>query len=69
MVRKLDELGRIVIPIEFRNARDWKVKDEILIIENDDEIILKKYDGIYCKKCNTALNRNDRYCRNCGRKV
>lgn len=69
MVRKLDELGRIVIPIEFRNSRDWKVKDEILIIENDNEIILKKYDGIYCKKCNTALNRNDRYCRNCGRKV
>lgn len=69
MVRRLDELGRIVIPIEFRRINNWHYEDEIEIIENGDELVLKKYNGIYCEKCNTALSRNDKYCRNCGRKV
>lgn len=69
MVRRLDELGRIVIPIEFRRINNWHYEDEIEIIENGDELVLKKYNGIYCKKCNTALSRNDKYCHNCGRKV
>lgn len=69
MVRRLDELGRIVIPIEFRRINNWNHEDEIEIIENGDELILKKYNGIYCKKCNNTLSRNDKYCRNCGRKV
>lgn len=34
MVRKLDELGRIVIPIEFRNINNWKERDQIEMIEN-----------------------------------
>lgn len=66
MYRKLDELGRIVIPIEFRNNNKWKHKDKIEIIEYDDEIILRKYKGKKCKKCNIKVYENDNYCSNCG---
>lgn len=43
MVRKVDELGRVVIPIELRRSLDIKEKDAIEIYVDDDKIILKKY--------------------------
>ncbi|SOC45090.1 AbrB/MazE/SpoVT family DNA-binding domain-containing protein [Salinicoccus kekensis] len=43
IVRKVDELGRIVIPIELRRILNIEIKDPIEILTNDDEIILKKY--------------------------
>ena len=43
IVRKIDELGRIVLPIEIRNTLDIKAKDSIEIFVDDDKIILKKY--------------------------
>lgn len=43
IVRKVDELGRIVIPIETRKVLDINVKDSLEIFTEDDTIILKKY--------------------------
>ena len=43
IVRKVDELGRIVIPIELRSVLDIEVKDALEIFTDDDKIILKKY--------------------------
>lgn len=43
IVRKVDELGRVVIPIELRRVLDIEVKDELEIYTEDDTIILKKY--------------------------
>ncbi|AQY52145.1 MULTISPECIES: AbrB/MazE/SpoVT family DNA-binding domain-containing protein [Listeria] len=43
MVRKIDELGRIVIPVEIRRNLGVAVKDALEIYINEDEIILKKY--------------------------
>lgn len=43
MVRKVDELGRVVIPIELRRSLGIKEKDPIEIYIEEDEIILKKY--------------------------
>ena len=43
IVRKVDELGRIVIPIELRRTLDIGVKDSLEIYVEDDQIILKKY--------------------------
>ncbi len=43
IVRKVDELGRIVIPIELRRMMDLDIKDGIEIFVEDDRIILKKY--------------------------
>lgn len=43
IVRKVDELGRVVIPIELRRTLDIAEKDALEIYVNDDNIILKKY--------------------------
>ncbi|QSF35879.1 AbrB/MazE/SpoVT family DNA-binding domain-containing protein (plasmid) [Priestia megaterium] len=43
IVRKVDELGRVVIPIELRKVLSIKEKDPVEIFVNEDQIILKKY--------------------------
>ncbi|OCX63624.1 transition state regulator Abh [Lysinibacillus sp. AR18-8] len=43
MVRKVDELGRLVIPIELRRTLGIDVKDAVEIFIDEDKVILKKY--------------------------
>lgn len=43
IVRKVDELGRIVIPIELRRILELDVKDPVEIFVEHDKIILQKY--------------------------
>jgi len=43
IVRKVDELGRIVIPMELRKSLDIQIKDPIEIFVEDQRIILQKY--------------------------
>ncbi|SIS62308.1 AbrB/MazE/SpoVT family DNA-binding domain-containing protein [Salimicrobium flavidum] len=43
IVRKVDELGRVVIPIELRRTLDINEKDALEIYVDDDRIVLKKY--------------------------
>ena len=43
IVRKVDELGRIVLPIELRRTLDIGEKEALEIYVEDDHIILKKY--------------------------
>ena len=44
IVRKVDELGRVVLPIELRRNLNIEVKDSLEIFVDDDKIILKKYE-------------------------
>ena len=48
IVRKVDELGRIVIPKELRTVLDIDLKDPIEIFVEDEYIILKKYNPACC---------------------
>ena len=52
IVRRVDELGRIVLPIELRRIFDLKEKDAIEIYTDADMIILKKFQRtcIFCNK-------------------
>lgn len=43
IVRKVDELGRVVIPIELRRTLGIEPKDTIEIYVDEDKIVLKKY--------------------------
>lgn len=45
IVRKVDELGRVVIPIELRRTLGINEKDPIEIYVDEDKIILKKYSA------------------------
>lgn len=53
IVRKVDELGRIVIPKELRNTFDISEKDSLEIFVEGDTIILKKYEPA-CVFCGNA---------------
>lgn len=50
MVRKVDELGRIVLPIEMRRTLDIEEKDSLEIyVEGDSIILRKKQDScVFC---------------------
>ena len=43
IVRKVDELGRIVLPSELRKSLGIEIKDSLEIYVSGDSIILKKY--------------------------
>lgn len=44
IVRKVDELGRVVLPIELRRNLNIQEKDSLEIFVDDEKIILKKYE-------------------------
>ncbi len=50
IVRKLDDLGRIVLPIELRRTLDIVERDELEIFLEEDKVILRKYEPscIFC---------------------
>ncbi|MED1646880.1 AbrB/MazE/SpoVT family DNA-binding domain-containing protein [Brevibacillus agri] len=72
IVRKVDELGRVVLPIELRDMLDVQIKDslEIFMDEEEEIIVLKKYQGsscIFCGKYSSDLIYYKKYlvCRTC----
>jgi AbrB family transcriptional regulator, transcriptional pleiotropic regulator of transition state genes len=50
IVRKVDELGRIVIPMELRRRMGIDVKDRIEIYVEGEHIVLNKYEPtcVFC---------------------
>ncbi len=55
ITRPVDELGRIVLPIELRRALHINVKDPIEIYTDDDKIILKKLQ----RSCVFCMSNDD----------
>ncbi|MEG2377316.1 MAG: AbrB/MazE/SpoVT family DNA-binding domain-containing protein [Clostridia bacterium] len=55
ITRKIDELGRIVLPIELRRKMGIAEKDSLEIYVEGDSIILKKYEPA-CIFCGNARN-------------
>ena len=58
IVRRVDELGRVVIPIELRNKFNISEKDPIEIYVDGSSIILKKYEQT-CIFCGVSKNLID----------
>ncbi len=50
IVRPLDSLGRVVLPIELRRVLGLKPKDPVEIFVDGDYILLKKYQPscVFC---------------------
>lgn len=72
IVRKVDELGRIVLPIEIRKVMDIKVKDAIEIFTDSDQIILQKYQPscVFCGNADNVIYFNGkRVCADCIEKL
>ncbi|MBP8640863.1 MAG: AbrB/MazE/SpoVT family DNA-binding domain-containing protein [Oscillospiraceae bacterium] len=68
IVRKVDELGRIVLPIELRRTLDIAEKDSLEIYVDDDSIILRKYQPacIFCDNArDIVVYKGKNVCKEC----
>ncbi|TYS60517.1 AbrB/MazE/SpoVT family DNA-binding domain-containing protein [Sutcliffiella horikoshii] len=73
IVRQVDELGRIVLPMELRKVLSIKEKEPIEIFVNGNQIILEKYQP-GCHLCgevklNLGEVNNKKICPDCAEKV
>ena len=72
IVRKLDELGRVVLPIELRRTLGIKVRDSMEIFVEGDTIMLKKYEPS-CVFCGNAKNvtqfKGRNVCQTCAKAI
>lgn len=68
IIRRLDELGRVVLPIEIRRSFSLAEKDPVEIYVEGDSIILKKHQ-LTCVFCGEGKNLVDYkgkpVCRKC----
>ncbi|PEW84912.1 AbrB family transcriptional regulator [Bacillus cereus] len=59
VTRKVDELGRVVIPKELRNTLGIKEKSPLEIFVEGEDIVLQKYQpGGVCALTGEVSNRN-----------
>lgn len=68
IVRKVDELGRVVIPIELRRTLDIEEKDSLEIYVDGDKIILRKYEPacIFCGNADDVrIYKEKNICESC----
>lgn len=68
IVRKVDELGRIVLPIELRRTMDIAERDSLEIFVSDENIILKKYQPtcLFCSGTKGIVTyRGKNVCSSC----
>ena len=72
IVRKVDELGRIVLPIELRRTLDIDVKDALEIYVDGNQIILKKYEPacVFCGNAKDVIHyKNKNVCKACMKEI
>ena len=72
IVRKVDELGRIVLPIELRRTLDIAERDALEIFVEGDNVILRKYQPtcIFCDKSKNIINyKGKNICPDCIKKL
>ena len=68
IIRKIDELGRFVIPMEMRNKLDISNSDSLEIYVEGTSIILKKYqpDCVFCGSSKNITQYKDKnVCEKC----
>lgn len=72
VVRRLDSLGRIVLPIELRRVLKLEERDAVEIFTEGEQIILTKYNP-GCTFCGSMDNLIDfggeKVCKACGEKM
>lgn len=72
VVRRVDELGRIVIPVELRRNLDIAEKDALEIYVDGEQIILKKYEPacIFCGEAKDVVNyMGKNVCKKCLKEI
>lgn len=68
IVRKVDELGRVVLPIELRRTLSIAEKDPLEIFVDGETIMLKKYEPgcVFCGNMDGVTQYKSKHvCQNC----
>ncbi|MBQ6430744.1 MAG: AbrB/MazE/SpoVT family DNA-binding domain-containing protein [Oscillospiraceae bacterium] len=72
IVRRVDELGRVVLPIELRRTLEIEERDQLEIMLEDDRIVLRKYQPT-CVFCGAEADlleyRGKRICGKCLKEI
>lgn len=72
IIRRMDELGRVVIPIEIRNQFNIAEKDPIEIYVDGSSIVLKKFEPncVFCGNTKNLLTYKEKLiCDKCSNKI
>ncbi len=68
IIRKVDELGRVVLPVELRREYEINEKDPMEIFVDGDCIVLKKYapECTFCGEAKSVTNfKGKNICQGC----
>ena len=68
IVRRIDDLGRVVLPVELSRTLNLEVRDPVEIFIEGDAIVLRKYDAtcLFCGATRELLSyRGKQICRGC----
>ncbi len=72
IIRRVDELGRIVIPIELRNNLKIAIKDPVEIYSDGNTIVLKRHEDT-CVFCGSSKNlvpfKDKLVCQKCSENI
>ena len=72
IIRKVDELGRIVLPIELRRTLDIEERDELEIFMENGRIVLQKFEPacLFCGASRGLITyRRKNVCQSCVKKM
>lgn len=72
IIRKVDELGRVVIPKEIRDSLEILEKDPVEIFTDGCKVVIQKYNPTccFCGNSNKLTTYKERLvCENCIKKI
>ena len=72
IVRKVDDLGRIVLPVELRRTLDISERDELEIYLESDRIVLQKYEStcLFCGSDRGLVSyKGKNICSECAKEI
>ena len=72
IVRRVDALGRVVLPMELRKQLELETGDALEIFTEDNKVILKKYQPacIFCGNARDISSYKERnVCESCAREI
>ncbi|WP_061342897.1 AbrB/MazE/SpoVT family DNA-binding domain-containing protein [Clostridium botulinum] len=68
IVRRVDQLGRVVLPIELRKTLNISERDSLEIFVEGEQIILNKYEPscVFCGQAKNVINHKGKnICESC----
>lgn len=69
IIKKIDSVGRVVIPVEVRTTLNWKEGEQLLLEIKDDYLVIRKKDEQKCKICGSQERlikiNNNWLCESC----